>query len=287
VTSTTGLPGLNQDFIAPAGLRAFTGGDGPPVVLLHGLAGAAANWVDVVEALVSRHRVIALELPGHGGSPPLARPAGVAGFADTVATAVEAVGAAPALVAGHSFGGQVAVRLAQRHPALVRALLLVAPSGIATRSRGARLAVLASAFVRPGARVAPLAPRLADRLWFRRTVFRPWYVSDASSVSGRATRGLFAELPAHTGLRGAARAMLDDDDPRTVLRDVGVPALVLWGARDGQLPLDDAFEYARRLGAPIRVVADCGHLLIAERPDAVLDAIEALERPQTGFSTSR
>jgi pimeloyl-ACP methyl ester carboxylesterase len=62
---------------------------------------------------------------------------------------------------------------------------------------------------------------------------------------------------------------------------------VLWGARDGQLPLDDAFEYARRLGAPIRLVADCGHLLIAERPDAVLDAIEALEQAQTGFSTSR
>ena len=43
-----------------------------------------------------------------------------------------------------------------------------------------------------------------------------------------------------------------------------------------QLPLDDAFEYARRLGAKLRLVADCGHLVIVERPKAVLDALEAL-----------
>jgi pimeloyl-ACP methyl ester carboxylesterase len=49
---------------------------------------------------------------------------------------------------------------------------------------------------------------------------------------------------------------------------------VLWGARDNQLPLVDAFDYARRLGAPLRVIAECGHLLIAERPDACLDAID-------------
>jgi len=38
--------------------------------------------------------------------------------------------------------------------------------------------------------------------------------------------------------------------------------------------VDDAFEYARRLGAPLRVIADCGHLLVGERPDACADAIE-------------
>ena len=43
--------------------------------------------------------------------------------------------------------------------------------------------------------------------------------------------------------------------------------LVLWGARDQQVPVEDGFEYARRLRAPIRVIADCGHLLISERPD--------------------
>jgi pimeloyl-ACP methyl ester carboxylesterase len=63
------------------------------------------------------------------------------------------------------------------------------------------------------------------------------------------------------------------DDPRPDLERVSCPALVLWGARDAQLPLEDAFEYSRRLGAPLRVIADCGHLSIGERPDAVLDGI--------------
>jgi pimeloyl-ACP methyl ester carboxylesterase len=271
--------------VGPAGLRAFAGGDGAPAVLLHGLAGSAANWVEVAPRLARHLRVLALDLPGHGGSPPLSGSAGIAGFADAVAAAMRETGSAPAIVAGHSFGGQVGLHLARRHPELVRALLLVAPSGIETRRRAARVVVVGSAIVRPGARVAPLAARLAGRAWFRAAVFRPWYVSDAAAMTARATRAFFADLRAHTGLRAAAAAMLDDD-PRSSLGEVACTALVLWGARDAQLPLDDAFDYARRLGAPIRLVADCGHLLIGERPEAVVDAALALAA-QTGFSTSR
>jgi pimeloyl-ACP methyl ester carboxylesterase len=257
------------------GLRVVVGGAGPPVLLLHGLAGAAQNWLDVAVLLAPDHRVVAPDLPGHGGSPPLAGAAGLDGFADAVAAAIEQLGAGQALVAGHSFGAHVALALAARRPDQVRALLLVAPSGIETRRRAARVLVLGSAIVRPGARVAPFARRFADRPWFRRAVFRPWYVSDAAAFSGRATRAFFAQLPAHTGLRAAARAMLDDD-PRFRLERVACPTLLLWGARDAQVPLRDGFELARRLRAPIRTVADCGHLLIGERPDAVLDAVRAL-----------
>ena len=75
----------------------------------------------------------------------------------------------------------------------------------------------------------------------------------------------------------AARAMLADD-PRLDLEHVACPVVLLWGARDAQLGLEDAFEYARRLRAKLRVVADCGHLVIGERPHACLDALEALRR---------
>jgi pimeloyl-ACP methyl ester carboxylesterase len=56
---------------------------------------------------------------------------------------------------------------------------------------------------------------------------------------------------------------------------VRCPTLVLWGARDNQLPVGDAFEFARRLRAPLRVFGDCGHLLIGERPEHCAQAIEA------------
>jgi pimeloyl-ACP methyl ester carboxylesterase len=256
------------------GLHVVVGGDGPPAVLLHGLAGAAQNWLDVAALLAPDHHVVAPDLPGHGGSPPL-RARGIDAFADTVARTLEELETGPAQVAGHSFGAHVALALAARRPDLVRALLLVAPSGIETRRRVVRLVVLGSAVLRPGARVAPLARRFADRPWFRQAVFRPWYVSDAAAFSARATRAFLSQLPAHTGLRAAARAMLDDD-PRFRLKHVTCPTLLLWGARDAQVPLRDGFELARRLRAPIRSVADCGHLLIGERPDAVVDALRAL-----------
>jgi pimeloyl-ACP methyl ester carboxylesterase len=259
------------------GLRAHVGGAGSPVVLLHGLGGAASNWVDVAPLLVDRHRVVALDLPGHGGSPPLGDGRGMDAFAEAVAAALESLEAVPALVVGHSFGGQVAVRLAARRPDLVVGLLLVAPAGIGTRARRARVSVAVSTLIRPGRLVAPLGPRFARRAWFRAAVLRPFFVADGRAVSERATRGFLAEMRAHADTRAAARAMVADD-VRQAFPAVRCPALVLWGARDRQLSLEDAFAFARGLHAPLRVVADCGHLVPGERPDAVADALSALAR---------
>ena len=62
---------------------------------------------------------------------------------------------------------------------------------------------------------------------------------------------------------------------RSDLDRVRCPCLVLWGSRDHMVPVDDAFEYARRLRGSLRIVPDCGHLVIGERPDACVAAIEA------------
>ena len=59
---------------------------------------------------------------------------------------------------------------------------------------------------------------------------------------------------------------------------VRCPCLVLAGARDRMVPVADAIEYARRLRAPLRIVPDCGHLVIGERPDACVEAIAELLR---------
>jgi pimeloyl-ACP methyl ester carboxylesterase len=248
------------------------GGEGEPLLLVHGLGGASENWCEVLPELVLRHRVIAVDLPGHAGSAPLARGATVDDFAGAVAGVLEAEGVGSALVVGHSFGGLVALRLAHRRPEVVRGLVLVAPAGIATSSRIVEATVIAATTIRPGRAVERLRHRWADRVWYRRALFRPWFVSDPVALSPRATHGLLAAQARHTNTRAAGRAMVADD-PRRDLAEVRCPTLVLWGARDAQLPLDDAFEYARRLRAKLRLVADCGHLVIVERPHAVLDAI--------------
>ncbi|MCP9487939.1 MAG: alpha/beta fold hydrolase [Gaiellaceae bacterium MAG52_C11] len=284
MTSATHIPPLEERLgleerralVAGVELRYFTGGEGDPLVLVHGLGGSAANWVELLAAASARYRVLVLDLPGHGGSGRAPRGAGMSHFADVVAGLIEHEGAAPALVAGHSLGGLVTLRLAHRRPELVRALLLAAPAGIATRTRAAQRMVILAGLLRPGRWVAPFRHRYAERVWYRRMLFQRWFVADPLAFSARATLGFLEGPLEHVDTRTAARAMLADD-PRLDLEHVHCPSIVLWGARDPQLPLDDAFEYARRLRARLRVVADCGHLVIGERAEACLDALVSLE----------
>lgn len=256
-------------------LRYYVGGSGDPLLLLHGLGGSAANWVELMPQLLERFRVVAVDLPGHAGSGRLPPGSGIGDFAAVAADVLAAETAGPALVAGHSLGGHIALRLAQSRPDLVRGLLLASPAGIKTTTRAVRALVVASATVRPGRWVAPFRHRYAERSWYRRAVFRPWFVSDAAALTASATHGLLDDVAEHVDTLTAGRAMLADD-PRLDLGAIGCPVLVLWGARDAQLPLEDAFEYARRLRAKLRLVADCGHLVIVERPRACFNALEEL-----------
>ncbi len=278
MTCATDLLGLGRRVAAtPWGdVRAYLGGEGPPLVLLHGLGAAAVTWLELVPALRERHRVLALDLPGHAGSPPLPSGSAVERFADAVAAALASLDARPALVVGHSFGGQVALRLALRHPGAVRALLLVAPSGGVPLSWRTRLLGEATTLLRPGALVAPLALRLAARPWFRRLAFQPWLAASGGAVSPAAARALFLEIRSHRDVRGAFRALRGDPDVPAGTA-LGRPAIALWGARDLVVPVARGVELARRLGIELRVVAEAGHLLPAERPDAVLDAVGALD----------
>ncbi len=259
-----------------AGLRGWEGGAGPPAVLLHGLGGSAANWVEMLPLLVPEHRVLALELPGHGASPPPAGSAGIDAFVEAVAAAIVAADAWPAIVVGHSFGGHVSARLALLRPDLVRALLLVSPSGLSSRRRAARAVLAVTTRVRPTRKVRPLALRLGDRRWFRRVVFSSRLAGNTGDLTPLGVRGLVWDAARHTDLRPAVRAMASDE-PRLWLARVRCPALVLWGANDVQLRLEDGLAIARLVGARLRVVAGCGHLALVERPDAVADALQALE----------
>jgi len=114
--------------------------------------------------------------------------------------------------------------------------------------------------------------------WAWALVFGRWGASDPPALPPELVEAFLAGPARHTDTVSAAKALVRDD-VRAELDRVRCPVLVLWGARDNQLPVDDAFEYARRLRAPLRVLADCGHLLIGERPDLCTKATETfLER---------
>ncbi|WP_239096468.1 alpha/beta hydrolase [Streptomyces sp. SID11385] len=102
------------------------GGDGPPLVLLHGLAGYAGEWEAVAVRLRARgHRVVAMDLRGHGDSERKPGDTGASAHARDVAGLLDRLGLGPAVLVGQSLGGRVALRTAHEHPRLVRALALV------------------------------------------------------------------------------------------------------------------------------------------------------------------
>jgi pimeloyl-ACP methyl ester carboxylesterase len=244
-------------------------------VLVHGLGGAAANWVSLAPLLLPGRRVLVPELPGHGGSSPLPAAPSLNGFADRVALLMKREGLAPAPVVGHSFGGAVALRLAIRHRDAVSAVVLVCAAGISSTTRQARYGLAITSLVKPGRLIAPHRDRVARSALLKRLAFGRWGAADPPALSAEGVEGLLEGPPRHSDTVSAAKALVRDD-LRTDLDRIRCPASVLWGARDNQLPISDAFEYARRLRAPLRVIADCGHLPIVERPDACADAIEEL-----------
>ena len=272
------MPGLEERFADVKGSRIsyYVGGarDRPPLILIHGLGGCAANWVDVAPLLAEHRRLLVPELPGHGRSSALAAVPNLAVFADRVALVAEQEGMLPAAVAGHSLGGVVGVRLALRRPDDVTALALVAAAGISSTTRRAKYGLRILGIIGPRRLVAPWADRVADSALLRYLVFGRWGASDPLIMSRAAVDGFLDGTRLTTDSPSAARALVVDD-VRQELGEIRCPTLVLWGARDNQLPLADAFDYARRLRAELRVIADCGHLLIGERPDLCAEAIEA------------
>ena len=112
------LPGFEERFAEVRGcrLRYLVCGEGEPLVLVHGLGGAASNWLALAPLLLPGRRLLVPELPGHGGSEPLPAAPNLNAYADRLAALAEREGFFPAAVVGHSLGGAIALRLAIRRP---------------------------------------------------------------------------------------------------------------------------------------------------------------------------
>jgi pimeloyl-ACP methyl ester carboxylesterase len=269
------LPGFEEGFAELRGgrLRYLAAGKGETLVLVHGLGGSAANWLALAPLLLPGRRLpgrrlIVPELPGHGGSDPLPAAASLTSYADGLAELLDG----PVAVVGHSLGGAIALRLAIRRPELVSALVLAGAAGISSGSRRARYGLTITGWLKPGRRIAPYRDRVARSAALKTLVFGRWGASDPPALPPEMAEAFLSGPARHTDTVSAAKALVRDD-PRPDLDRVRCPVLLLWGARDNQLPVGDAFEYARRLRAPLRAIADCGHLLIGERPEACADAI--------------
>lgn len=124
-------------------VRAIEAGTGSPVLLIHGVGMRAEAWEPQIIALSTDHRVIAVDMPGHGKSDPLPGKPLLPDYVAWAARVVEALALGPVSVAGHSMGSLITAGLAAERPDLVRRAALL--NGVYRRSPEAKAAVMARA----------------------------------------------------------------------------------------------------------------------------------------------
>ena len=240
-------------------------GEGPPVLLLHGLFGAARNWGTIQRRLAARYRVLAMDLRNHGESP-RAEGMSAAALAEDVAATLHARGVARAAVIGHSLGGKVAMALALGHARFVARLVVadIAPVRYPPALRG-HVAAMRALPLRPG-----LARREAD------AALEP-AVPEANIRAFLLQSLDFAAEPPRwkLGLAEIHAAMPEIEDFAVAGRYEG-PVLVIAGGRSAHVRPEHHALF-RRLFPAVRfaTLEGAGHWLHSEQPDAFLALVQS------------
>jgi pimeloyl-ACP methyl ester carboxylesterase len=244
-------------------------GDGPPLVLLHGgIECGGAYWGPVLSGLAERHRVVVPDLPGLGESEPVARLDEGAFAAWLAALIRETCHEPPALVA-HSLDGSLAAHFAAAHGEVLSRLVLYAAPGLGHYRMPLKLRVAAVRFgLHPTERNFERLERVAffDLDNARRR--DPDWI-DAFGAYTRSRAAVPHVKRTMRGLIGVGAKQVPDAE----LRRIEVPTTLLWGRHDRFVPLALAEAASSRLGWPLQVIDDAGHVPHIERPEAFLSAL--------------
>ena len=232
-------------------------GEGPPLVLVHGLLCDGRAWRPQLAGLAGELTVVAWDEPGAGRSSEPQEPFELADYADALAGLIEGLGLGPAAVAGMSWGGIVAQELYRRRPELVAGLIL------ADTYAGWAGSLTAEACV------ARLASCLSQSTMPAEEVVEQWM---PGLLSARAPDGVIDELASilsgfqPAAFRLAARAAAGADT-RDLLGRIEAPTLLLWGEHDARSPLAVGERMRDAIpGARLSVIADAGHMSNLEQP---------------------
>jgi pimeloyl-ACP methyl ester carboxylesterase len=255
-------------------------GSGPAVVLLHGIGDSSESWVEVMADLARDHSVVAPDLLGHGGSDKPRADYSVAAYANGMRDLLTVLGIESATVVGHSLGGGIAAQMAYQHPALCDRLVLVASGGAGqevTPILRLAAAPLAEVFLAPArwpvarplvrAALSALAMANNDLARDRRHVDRVL----GGLPDGDAHLAFTRTLRSVVDWRGQVVTLLD----RCYLTE-GVPALIVWGDRDGVIPVSHAHRaHAAMPGSRLDVFPGAGHFPHHDDHERFVDALRA------------
>jgi pimeloyl-ACP methyl ester carboxylesterase len=247
------------------------GGEGPLVVLIHGITGRSAQWGPAIENLSGSFTLLAPDLLGHGES---AKPRGdysLGAYASAVRDIMVALGHERATIVGHSLGGGIAMQFAYQFPELTERLVLVSSGGL-----GREVHPLLRASTLPGSElVLPLlthAKLLAAGEAVGKAIglLRLQLGADIAEVAaGYASLG---DAEARAAFIATMRAVLDAGGQRVSALDrlylaEVMPTLIVWGDRDPIIPAEHGRDAHEAMpGSRYEVLDGVGHFPQLERP---------------------
>jgi len=257
--------------LAGVSTAVLEGGDGPPVVLLHGQGGWSGMWMPVIADLVTTHRVVAPDLPGLGASEVPDGPPDAARVLAWLGELIQHTCPSPPALVGASLGASIAARFAIAHPDRLTRLVLIGAGSLARFRPAPGVALALIRFVaRPSERTQQrfLRQVAVDPARVRALLGDRWEASQAYNLDRART----------PSVRAANRRLLRELGTRTIppqeLARIAVPTSLIWGRHDRVMRLRIAEAASARYGWPLHVVEDAGHFSL-EQPQAFRAALRA------------
>ena len=253
------------------------GGDGPVILLLHGIAGSSRTWKEVMPALAVDSTVIAPDLLGHGES---AKPMGdysLGAYASGLRDFLGALGIPRATLVGQSFGGGVAMQLAYQHPECCERIVLVGSGGL-----GREVSWLLRWLTLPGVELLmPILfpPFVRDRgNDMRHLLHRIGIRSARIDEKWRAYASL-AESPNRQAFMHTLRSVIDSGGQTVSALDrlylaAAVPTLIVWGDQDDIIPVAHAYAAHEAIpGSHLAIMEGAAHFPHAEQPERFVEIL--------------
>jgi pimeloyl-ACP methyl ester carboxylesterase/ubiquinone/menaquinone biosynthesis C-methylase UbiE len=248
------------------------GGDGPAVVLLHGPGEYGAKWLRVIPNLVTTHRVIAPDLPGHGtsevidGSPDADR---MLAWLDDL---IECTCPTPPALVGHVLGGAIAARFASDRRERLSRLVLVDALGLAAFQPAPDFALALTEFI------SEPTEETHDRLWSR-SAFDLDAMRNRMGERWEWIKAYNLDRARTSGLQAAQHSLMEQFGmsaiPPADLARIAVPTSLIWGRHDLATQLPIAQAVSTRYGWPLHVIENAGDDPPMEQPEAFLEALRA------------